>query len=103
MISSRAGDETRLDCFGCRGLSEALEPVKDGEHGSTTEVQRHTFLAELKERETRMVVDARQDPATRPRVLKRIAGQLDVHPEALRTLGHTHRGRLRRPSGHHDQ
>ncbi len=32
-----------------------------------------------------MVVEARQDPATRPGALKRIADQLGVHPEALRT------------------
>lgn len=32
-----------------------------------------------------MAVEARQDPATRPGALKRIADQLGVHPEALRT------------------
>jgi len=32
-----------------------------------------------------MAVEARQDPATRAGALKRIADQLGVHPEALRT------------------
>ncbi len=32
-----------------------------------------------------MAVEARQDPATRPGAIKRIADQLGVHPEALRT------------------
>jgi len=32
-----------------------------------------------------MAIEARQDPATRPGALKRIADQLGVHPEALRT------------------
>jgi len=43
------------------------------------------YSVELKERATRMAVEARQDPATRPGALKRIADQLGVHPEALRT------------------
>ena len=40
---------------------------------------------ELRERATRMAIDARKDPATRAGALKRIADQLGVHPEALRT------------------
>jgi transposase len=40
---------------------------------------------ELRERATRMAVDARKDPAARTGAVKRIADQLDVHPEALRT------------------
>lgn len=40
---------------------------------------------ELRERATRLALEAREDPATRPGALKRIADQLDVHPEALRT------------------
>ncbi|MGC0363095.1 transposase-like protein [Rhodococcus sp. 27YEA15] len=32
-----------------------------------------------------MAVEARRDPVTRPGALERIADQLDVHPEALRT------------------
>lgn len=40
---------------------------------------------ELRERATRMAVDARKDPATRAGALKRVADQLGIHPEALRT------------------
>ncbi|GGM43390.1 insertion element IS6110 uncharacterized 12.0 kDa protein [Promicromonospora citrea] len=40
---------------------------------------------ELRERATRMAVEARQDPAARIGAVKRIADQLGVHPEALRT------------------
>ncbi|MBA5846171.1 IS3 family transposase [Gordonia amicalis] len=40
---------------------------------------------ELRERATRMAIDARKDPAVRAGALKRIADQLGVHPEALRT------------------
>lgn len=40
---------------------------------------------ELRERATRMAVDARRDPATRAGAVKRVADQLGVHPEALRT------------------
>jgi transposase len=40
---------------------------------------------ELRERATRMTVEARRDPATAPGAIKRIADQLGVHPEALRT------------------
>jgi transposase len=40
---------------------------------------------ELRERATRMAVEARLDPATAPGALKRIADQLGIHPEALRT------------------
>lgn len=43
------------------------------------------YSVELKERATRMAVEARQDPETRAGALKRIADQLGVHPEALRT------------------
>jgi transposase len=43
------------------------------------------YSVELKDRATRMAVEARQDPATRPGAIKRIADQLGVHPEALRT------------------
>ncbi|MER7820829.1 transposase, partial [Streptomyces sp. NPDC096153] len=39
---------------------------------------------ELRERATRLAVEARKDPAGRAGVIKRIADQLDVHPEALR-------------------
>ena len=39
---------------------------------------------ELRERATRMAVEARQDPATRPGAIKRVADQLGMHPETLR-------------------
>lgn len=40
---------------------------------------------ELRERATRMAIDARRDPETRTGAIKRIGDQLGVHPEALRT------------------
>jgi len=40
---------------------------------------------ELRERATRMVVEARRDPAAATGAIKRIAEQLGIHPEALRT------------------
>ncbi|MFL4909580.1 transposase [Streptomyces sp. MMS24-I2-30] len=40
---------------------------------------------ELRERATRLAVEARKDPAARAGAIRRIADQLDVHPEALRT------------------
>jgi transposase len=40
---------------------------------------------ELRERATRMAVEARKDPETAAGAIKRIADQLGVHPEALRT------------------
>lgn len=40
---------------------------------------------ELRERATRLAVEARRDPASRAGAVKRIADQLGVHPEALRT------------------
>ena len=40
---------------------------------------------ELRERATRLVVEARRDPASAAGAIKRIADQLGVHPEALRT------------------
>ena len=39
---------------------------------------------ELRERATRMAVEARQDPATRPGALARIGKQLGINPETLR-------------------
>src|SRR3954452_15974299 len=39
---------------------------------------------ELRERATRMAVDARRDPATRPGALARIGKQLGINPEKLR-------------------
>lgn len=40
---------------------------------------------ELRERATRLAVEARKDPAARAGAVKRIADQLGIHPEALRT------------------
>ena len=39
---------------------------------------------ELRERATRMAVEARQDPATRVGALRRIGEQLGINPETLR-------------------
>ena len=39
---------------------------------------------ELRERATRMAVDARRDPATRPGALRRIGEQLGINSETLR-------------------
>jgi transposase len=40
---------------------------------------------ELRERATRLVVEARRDPASAVGAIRRIADQLGVHPEALRS------------------
>ena len=40
---------------------------------------------ELRERATRLVVEARRDPAAAVGAIRRIAEQLGVHPEALRS------------------
>ncbi|MET7391655.1 transposase [Streptomyces sp. NPDC005529] len=42
------------------------------------------YPEELRERATRLAVEARKDPAGRTGAIKRIADQLDIHPEALR-------------------
>jgi len=42
------------------------------------------YSEELKERATRMTVEARRDPESSRGAVKRIADQLGVHPEALR-------------------
>jgi transposase len=42
------------------------------------------YPEELRERATRLAVEARKDPEGRTGAIKRIADQLDVHPEALR-------------------
>jgi transposase len=39
---------------------------------------------ELRERATRLVVEARRDPAAAVGAIRRIADQLGIHPEALR-------------------
>jgi transposase len=43
------------------------------------------YSEELRHRATRMAMDARKDPATSKGAIKRIADQLGIHPEALRT------------------
>jgi transposase len=43
------------------------------------------YSQELRDRATRMALDARRDPATATGAIKRIADQLGIHPEALRT------------------
>ena len=42
------------------------------------------YPEELKERATRLAMDARADASTRRGAIARISQQLDVHPEALR-------------------
>jgi transposase len=42
------------------------------------------YSDELRERATRLAIEARKDPADRAGAIKRIANQLEVHPEALR-------------------
>ncbi|UTM39782.1 transposase (plasmid) [Rhodococcus pyridinivorans] len=41
------------------------------------------YLGELKERATRLAVEARRDAGSRTGAIKRIADQLGIHPEAL--------------------
>lgn len=43
------------------------------------------YPLELRQRATRLAVEARQDPASKVGAIKRIGDQLGVHPEALRT------------------
>ncbi|MGH3815207.1 MAG: transposase, partial [Pseudonocardiaceae bacterium] len=43
------------------------------------------YSEELRDRATRMAMDARKDAATSKGAIKRIADQLGIHPEALRT------------------
>lgn len=43
------------------------------------------YSDELRQRATRMAVEARRDPGSKVGAIKRIADQLGVHPEALRT------------------
>ena len=43
------------------------------------------YSMELRERATRMALEARADPERRRGAIKRISGQLGVNPEALRT------------------
>jgi transposase len=43
------------------------------------------YSEELRERATRLALEARKDPADRTGAIRRIADQLGIHPEALRT------------------
>jgi len=43
------------------------------------------YSEELRERAPRMALEARRDPASSTGAIKRIADQLGIHPEALRT------------------
>ncbi|WP_181574898.1 transposase, partial [Actinomyces sp. Z3] len=43
------------------------------------------YPEELRERATRMAVEARRDPERSKGAIRRIAEELGVHPEALRT------------------
>ena len=43
------------------------------------------YSEELRDRATRMATDARRDAETSKGAIKRIADQLGIHPEALRT------------------
>jgi transposase-like protein len=58
---------------------------------------------ELRERATRLAVDARRDPATRTGALKRIGEQLGINAETLRKLGDPGRGRRGASARHHDR
>ncbi|QCB97672.1 hypothetical protein E5206_12710 [Arthrobacter sp. PAMC25564] len=51
------------------------------------------YPVELRERATRMAIDARKDPATSTGAYRRIGEQLGVNPEALRTRGEPGRDR----------
>ncbi len=42
------------------------------------------YPEELRERATRMAVELRQDPATKPGAMARVADQLGIHRETLR-------------------
>ncbi|QLQ15867.1 MAG: transposase [Micropruina sp.] len=42
------------------------------------------YSQELRDRATRMALDARRDPVTATGAIRRIADQLGIHPEALR-------------------
>ncbi|WP_019548924.1 hypothetical protein [Streptomyces sulphureus] len=43
------------------------------------------YSDELGERATRLAIEARKDPTGRAEAIRRIADQLDIQPEALRT------------------
>jgi transposase len=45
---------------------------------------RRKYPSELRERAVRLVLEAKQDPATRPAACRRIGEQLGINPETLR-------------------
>jgi transposase-like protein len=45
------------------------------------------YPQELRERAVRLVLEAKQDPATRVGAIRRIAGQLGINHETLRNTG----------------
>lgn len=57
------------------------------------------YPEELKERATRLALDARADASTRRGAIARIAGQLDINPEALRGWVRLADAGGRRPAG----
>jgi transposase len=52
--------------------------------GCTVMAAPKKYPDELRERATRLVVEAKRDPVSRVGAVRRIADQLGVHPEALR-------------------
>ncbi|OFV73558.1 transposase [Rhodococcus erythropolis] len=59
---------------------ETSKTRKDDPYGRTTEVPRRAARTRHPD-----AIDARKNPATRTGAYKRVADQLGVHPEALRT------------------
>ncbi|MFE7245083.1 hypothetical protein [Streptomyces sp. NPDC057580] len=59
---------------------ETSKTRKDADHAAPRK-----YPDELRERATWRAVEARKDPAARTGAVRRIADQLDAHPEALRT------------------
>ncbi|GGU48872.1 hypothetical protein GCM10010289_81790 [Streptomyces violascens] len=55
---------------------------------------------ELRERATRLAVEARKDPVGRAGAIKRIGDQLDVHPEAIETSYNRRRLRKHKTFGY---
>lgn len=53
--------------------------------GRITVMGQRKFPLELRERATRMAIEARQDPERATGAIRRIAVELGIHPEALRS------------------
>jgi transposase len=60
-----------------------METSKPG--GTWKMAAQRKYPLELRERATRLAVEARRDPVSVAGAIKRISDQLGVHPEALRT------------------